>query len=101
MSTIRATAGMTTSETAYAQVEFRYGADLGEIDTGTARTIAGWWASSGTIGATLAALSQGQPVTVAALLADIYATRQSNTVSAQDGRALDMLATWAIRRDAD
>lgn len=78
-----------------------------EISDSTARTIASWWQSSGTVGSILASVACGCTVSVDALLDDIYYTTgawRDITPSSEDGRALGCLATWTMnhptRREA-
>jgi hypothetical protein len=100
---VQATDPMPTSAEAYADVRAVIGqtgplSEAREITDATARTIAGWWASPGKVGPVLASLSTGQPVELGALLYDISVTRETHAdMSAIDGRALDCLATWALR----
>lgn len=86
------------SDTVAAELRSAYG--VREISDGVALAIASWWQSSGTVGRTLAALASGHPVDVTALLDDVAATRREadarHALDAADGRALDMLSTWAI-----
>lgn len=70
--------------------------DDGEITDATARTIASWWQSPGSIGGALAALASGATVDRAALLEDINLT--GRTASPMWPEELECLATWAMSK---
>jgi hypothetical protein len=100
--TVQTTAPMLLSEQAYDDVRAvtdQTGDDVREISDATARTIAGWFASSGPHGRALASLSTGRPVELDELTDDIATARREHAdhLLPIDGRALDCLATWAIQ----
>ena len=96
MGTVQTTADMLTTEDAYCEVTDRVG--VREVSDGAARAIAALWQCPGAVGNVLASLASGRPVDVTDLLDDIHATRRQDRPGQLDGRALDMLATWALNR---
>lgn len=70
----------------------------GDITPGTARTIAGWWASPGSVGSVLAALSQSLPVIPADVLADIDATIAQDRPGTADRAGLEALRSFVTKR---
>lgn len=103
MTSIRIPVPHVDSVTAYDDVACSYGRH--EVTARTAVTIASWWQSSGTIGRHLASLASGAPVTVSDVLDDIARSRASaakgDCLTANDARALDMLATFVLNAEAD
>ena len=67
-----------------------------EITPHSAKLIASWWQSSGTVGSVLAAFASGCRVDRAALLDDIAATRRTEPMLEWDRSALDCLATFVL-----
>lgn len=68
------------------------------ITDGTARTIASWWQSPGTVGRHLATLASGRHVAVDDLLDDIAATRRQADIDDVNDAALTCLRDWALRK---
>lgn len=101
MSTIQVSARIPiesgTAESDIAAVQAQAGplAERREIEPATARAIASWWQSSGTVGHVLASFASGVAVDRTALLDDIAASRHGMT-SAAEHAELDVLATFVI-----
>lgn len=93
-----ADAPVATEEEARTDIATSHG--VMEIRPWTARTIASWYQSPGSVGHVLASLASGHRVIVDDLLDDIAATRREFPRDYADGSvshwlALDMLATFA------
>lgn len=92
---VQANVDMLNSGATQSEVILWLGDPDSTIRDGAARTIAGWWASSGSVGHVLAALSTGLPVNERELRDDIEATRiHHRTMSVYDREALDALDAW-------
>jgi hypothetical protein len=95
MSTVQTTEPILMDDDANRDILAVYAGDVArEVTDSTARTIASWWQSPGTVGRTLAALASGLPVDTTELLDDIHATRQESGYGTHTD--LDCLATWVI-----
>jgi hypothetical protein len=70
-----------------------------EIDNATARTVASWWQSPGTVGKWLGMLAMTGTAPMPYLMDDINATRKEATTE-RDKRYLDQLATWACNHES-
>lgn len=86
-----------TGDAATAQVTARWAHE--EISDACALTIASWWQSPGRVGRAFAQLASTGTVPLEALADDISATfneLRPHCVDIPQGRALSMLATWAL-----
>jgi hypothetical protein len=94
--TIEVHAPIATTCEVFEEVAARYG--VREVSDSVALGIASMWQSPGTVGHVLASFASRRPVSLSDLLEDIRMTRATERMPADDEKALDMLATYAIRR---